>query len=329
LSPGGQIYSVLGKESSTSPDLEIVDAIEWMTAVLDHHWDPRRDDWTADGDEVAASTPGQSISENSGYAPWKKGAEYLGNLKDSGRCMCCHQVQDVFWSEQNLNDQFHPSADYWIWPPAESTGIILENASNGAVSEVVPNSRADRSLLKAGDRIGVIDQKRVFSPADIRSYLNQVAAFEFYVAQNQHVVRYKFPEQSSHNRGHDITWRTSIEESVLGSHPGFLLEAASKSARAKLQLEGRMALRPLVGNDSPAWNDGVRPNHVIVRLEELGEDFTPRQFMVAFKMTAIGSKSSITVRNLDMPGLAERIEIEAISILDLPPEAIQMMKDRQ
>ena len=327
LSPEGQVYSVLGKESPTSPEFEIGEAVNWMTSVLNHHWDPRRADWDADGEAIPDSTPIQSVTENPGYNSWKEGATYLGNIRDSGKCMCCHQVQDVFWSERNLSQKFQPSADYWIWPPAESAGIILKSQADGTVTEVLSNTPADRSLLKAGDRIGVIDQQRVFSSADIRASLNQVAEFEFYVAQDQNISRYKFPERATHNRGHDITWRTSIEESVLGSHPGFLLEPASKPVRSKLELEGRMALRPLVGNDSPAWKAGVRSNQVIVRLEEMGEDFTPKQFMVAFKMTAIGSKSSITVRNLDNPGLAERIELEAISILDLPPEAIQMMKE--
>jgi len=71
-----------------------------MSAVLDHHWDPRREDWNADGEVVPISTPMRSIADNPEFQKWKSSVNYLGDLKNDGQCICCHQMQDVLWTEK-------------------------------------------------------------------------------------------------------------------------------------------------------------------------------------------------------------------------------------
>jgi hypothetical protein len=79
LSPEAQVYSVLGKISPESPEITWEHALEWMTSVLNHHWDPRRPEWNADGEAVPSTIATRSIAENSGFQKWKAGAEYLGD----------------------------------------------------------------------------------------------------------------------------------------------------------------------------------------------------------------------------------------------------------
>jgi len=100
LSPQGQVYSVLGRISPESPEVTWSDAVQWMSAVLDHHWDPRREDWNADGEVVPISTPMRSIADNPEFQKWKSSVNYLGDLKNDGQCICCHQMQDVLWTEK-------------------------------------------------------------------------------------------------------------------------------------------------------------------------------------------------------------------------------------
>ncbi len=147
------------------------------------------------------------------------------------------------------------------------------------------------------------------------------------MVRGDQVEKLEFKSYLNQVFNYDLTWRQSINQSVLASHPGYLVEPLDEATRKKLNLVGRMAFRPLIGPQSPAWKSGVRPDRIIVTLGASAEDLTPHEFYFSYRIrVVVGGKFKLTI--LDNNG-AKIIRPYSISILDLPPEAIQMMKDRQ
>ncbi|MBD3672575.1 MAG: hypothetical protein HUJ26_03520 [Planctomycetaceae bacterium] len=332
LSPQGQVYSVLGEKNRGTVSLSTDDLVAWMTEVLNHHWDPRRLDWKADGEPVDPTTPPLSITENPAYEMWKAGAEHMGTLRKEQQCMCCHQVQDTFWSEIKLTTQFLPHIHYVIWPPEENVGFILQDDHRIALQEVMPDSFASKTSLQAQDRIGVITNKRVFSGTDLRVQLHTYegrSGRTIYAVRGGDYLDTSLSLQTGNWRRYDLSWRKSIYESVISSHPGFIPQEVNEGTKSKLGLSGKLALKPLVGKASPAWAAGIRPDQIIYEYVEDTTEMTPYQFLFNFKMTApVGAKRFLSVGPADGKGPGRKVNIPALSIFDVPQEAFSMFEEK-
>jgi hypothetical protein len=339
LSPQGGVYSVLGQQHPDRDKVFEEDVRDWLSSVLDHHWDPRRPDWKADGEEIPGSVPSVSILDNPGYAKWRQGAEYLGNLRAEGHCMCCHQVQDVFWCEDDLAHEFRSVDDYWIWPPPEKVGLSFDREASSKLAAVEPGSLGEKLDFQASDRIGTIIGRRVFSATDVRAMIQEFVhphATWSDIDQDVHLVRHgEIQKKNLLTQGvlwanYDVLWRTSIKESVLASHPGFLVQQADDDTRRKLNLIGRMAFFPQLGQQSPAWQTGLRPGQLIVSCGPRTERFTPEEFYFFYKMNLpVGARADLSIRYGEGWKSVRKLQIPAISVLDLPPEAIQMIKQME
>lgn len=305
-----------------------------MTEVLNHQWDPRRPDWKADGEAVDPSTPTLSITENPGYENWQAGAEHMGTLRQGGDCMCCHQVQDTFWSEIKLkSNRFLPNLEYLIWPPLTNVGFELEDEYESLVQNIVPDSFASQTSLQAGDRMGVVNSKRIFSATDLRATIHNFdgrIGRRIYAARSGDYVSSTLTIKAGDWRRYDLSWRHSIYESVVSSHPGFIPEEVTDGTKSKLGLSGKLALKPVIGKASPAWQAGVRPDQIIYEYIDKNGEMTPYQFMFNFKLTApVGSKRYISVGPADGKGPGRKLNIPALSIFDVPPEAFSMLEEEQ
>lgn len=329
LSPEGQVYSVLGSENRNSPEITEAEVSNWLSRVLDHHWDPRRPKWNADGPVIPAETPARSIVQSPGFDRWRKGAEYLGTLRNNGECMCCHQVQDTLWVEEDLKREFRVTEDFWLWPPPANTGLNFESEATPLVTDLSPGSFAEKVRFQSGCTIGVTDEKRVFSTTDVRAAINTLrgpSGLKTYAALNGSVIPSALGITNGAARDYDLTWRTTIAESVLAGHPGFLPARVSRRLRKDLKLENRLALMPnVITSGSPAWERGVRPNQVITQLGEITRDLTPEEFLFLFTLNhQVGSQARLTVRREDARWQPAQFEIPSISVLEIPPEMLRV-----
>jgi len=146
-----------------------------------------------------------------------------------------------------------------------------------------------------------------------------------HAALNGQVVPLTLGISDGARQTYDLTWRTSIADSVLAGHPGFLPAPVSDRIRNELNLKGRMALSPAdVAEGTPAWESGVRSNQVIIKLGEVTNDLTPEQFLFLFKVNnQVGSLARLTVRRGDANWQPAQLEIPSISVLEIPPETLK------
>ena len=117
-------------------------------------------------------TPFQTTLEIPGLA-----GKYERTLNWSGKvvpsCVHCHQIGDAL--RTSLRDQQKPIPEEWIYPQPgpESLGLILAADQAATVSQVTPDSAADRAGLLPGDLILSLAGQTLISSADVSWVLHR------------------------------------------------------------------------------------------------------------------------------------------------------------
>jgi hypothetical protein len=229
--------------------------------------------------------------------------------------------------EEDLNRTFRVTEDFWLWTPPANTGLDFAGEALPKVSQVTAGSFAARANTQPEALFGIVDERRIFSTTDVRAAISSIEgrqSLKVYGALAGKVVPSTLGVSDGAGKAYDLTWRTSIAETVLAGHPGFLPAPVSAQLRNDLSLQNRLALTPDVAEGTPAWQSGVRPDQVIIKLGEIGSDLTPGQFLFLFKLNnQVGSLARLTVRRGDANWQPAQLEIPSISVLEIPPELLK------
>lgn len=90
-------------------------------------------------------------------------------------CIECHMVQTGLNAQVHKDNQFARDT-FWVYPPPDNIGIKLDHKRGNVIREVVVDSFAAKAGLRAGDVVLRVNEAPVFSAADFRFVLNQIAA---------------------------------------------------------------------------------------------------------------------------------------------------------
>jgi hypothetical protein len=304
LSPEGQVYGVFGGRDEISDATRISkEALEnTLLRILNHHYDPHRAEWGVDGPRPDLSGPPKTVRDLPGFASWYR--RLSPGERAPGTCTHCHQIADILRTPAVEQGRFDKLRDVQVWPLPENIGIKVDRDDGLLVTNVFPDSPAARAGLRAGDRLGAAEGRRLFSQADFRGILHRgpVGAGSIGIVwlRDRQVMEGKAEVQPGW-RMTDLGWRMSISQGVIGCGPGFfpLGLTADKRKRRGLGGEG-MAIEPYMGpnTSSAAYQAGLRGNDVVIAVNGVSTNLVGRPFLVWFRQRfEIGDHITLTVKN--------------------------------
>lgn len=313
--PDGRLYGVYGgrDEVSDTTRISVASLAKTMRRILAHHYDPRRASWNIDG--VTPRLTGKPTTP-SGLPGWSSWVRRGANKAASSECLHCHQVAEILRQPAIDAGTFDKPRDFDMWPFPENVGLVLQRDDGLRVESVTPASPAARAGLLPGDVLAAAEGRRLFSQADFRAALHRGPRG----SGKMHVRWLREGNVWSADlsvakgwRATVLDWRASVAGADVGAHPGFPWPLAVKAnVRKRLGLpKGSLAVRPWFGKNSagPAYQAGLRPHHVITKVNGDGPDVVGRAFMVWFRLQhEPGQKVELTVRERD--GAARTIRFE-------------------
>jgi len=98
LRPDGGLYGVFGGKDHVSDSTRISEAalVNSLQRVLEHHYDPRREDWDIDGRKPDPSKAQRGPKDTRGYGLLLEKHPGMGKAHpELGSCLHCHQVGDM------------------------------------------------------------------------------------------------------------------------------------------------------------------------------------------------------------------------------------------
>lgn len=287
LRPDGALYGVFGGKDHVSDSTRISEAalINSLTRVLQHHYDPRRAKWDADGPKPDPSAVKVGPKDSPGY---RLLAERFPAIKEAhpelGSCVHCHQVGDMQTMESLAAGDFHPDQLLQKWPLPENVGIELDRDDGLLVTSVSPGSAASAAGLRSGDQLGMADGVRLFGQADFRGVLHRVASGSDTITLAWTRDGKLMTEELSLAPGWRVTensWRKTVYDGVYGPGMGFFPLNGPKAGKG----EG-LSIKPWMGrppSDRPIYQTGLRPDMEIIAIDDMSDDMETRQLITWFR----------------------------------------------
>ena len=189
-------------------------------------------------------------------------------------CFHCHYAREARQLILLEDGEWTPDK-FWIYPPPERLGLVMDQIRQYRVSQVIPKSAADRAGVVAGDAIQTLAGKRVLTKYDIQWQLDQYGGgaieIPFSLARNKTENRSGvFFLKTGWKAGNpkDESWRVA---NPFTAHmikflpaPGLLGESLKPDELGKLGLkENQFALRVTTLNYGP-HQAGIRVGDVIL-----------------------------------------------------------------
>lgn len=286
LSPQGHTYAIFGGKDHISDTTRISTAAlaNTMSRVLEHHYHPQREAWNIDGPAPDLSKPHKETFKLPGFESWAK------RYPAGEGCMHCHQVAEVLRQPAIDADTFDKLRDTQVWPLPENVGIELDRDHGLRVTNVEPNSPADRIGLKPGDVLAAAGGRRLFGQADFRGVLHRgpkgEGEIEVYWLRDGS-VKYGTLKLEDGWRKTVLDWRMSVSQGNIGAGPGFFPLKATEEQRRTLGVAAdSLAIRPFMGkaDQGPARRAGLTNDDVVIAVNGDRPNFSGRAFLVWFRM---------------------------------------------
>lgn len=295
LGSEGQLYGVFGGKDHVSDATRISEAafVNTLQRVLDHHYDPRREQWKVDGpkpDLIAQAQPPKEISSYNKFAdekPWMKKQD----------CMHCHQVGDLLHFDEMEKDTFRIEQLSQPWPLPENVGIELDRDHGLLVTKVEAGSAAQKAGIRKGDELAVADKTKLFGQADFRGVLHRAsfdkADLSMMWKRGGELLSGKLDMPAGWKET-DNRWRKTVYDGIYGPRFGFF------PIKGPNQGKGSMSFKPFLGKNAEqnsVWKAGVRPNMEIIEVNGRSDDWDSRELLGWFRLNhKVGDEVTLKVR---------------------------------
>lgn len=289
MSPKGEVYGVFGGRDEVSDTTRISKAalINTLKRVLDHHYDPRREQWGVDGEAPRLQGQASFVRQLPGYESWYKRGHPEVRRQD---CLHCHQIAEVLRQPAIDAGRFDGERDLDMWPLPENVGISVDRDHGLLVTAVEPESPASRAGIQAGDVLAAAGGRKLFGQADLRGVLHRGPHGAGRIGIRwfrQGELMEGFLDLADGWRTTVLDWRTSVAQGNIGVGPGFWPLAAPAEQRRRHGIAAdAMAVRPWFGNkpSGTAFEAGLRPNDIIVAVDGERPNLIARSFLVWFRL---------------------------------------------
>ena len=288
MRPDGAVYGVFGGKDHVSDSTRISEAAlaNTLTRVLNHHYDPRRERWNIDGPAPETSAAKVGPKDSRGYQLLLEQRPGMDKPHpELGSCVHCHQVGDMQTVEALDAGTFQIEQLTQKWPLPENVGITLDRDDGLLVSAVESRSAADRAGLKAGDRLAMADDTRLFGQADFRGVLHRTAIDDDTLKlawQRGDEVQFADLQLPDGWRVTENWWRKTVYDGAYGPNMGFFPLRGPGFGKG-----GGLSIKPWMGqpaNQKPIYQTGLRPNMEIIAINDMREDMDIRKLITWFRL---------------------------------------------
>ena len=257
LSSKGSLYGVFGGKDHVSDATRISEAafVNSLRRTLEHHYDPRREQWNIDGPvppgKQPRRTPSDSISFEKfrGTRPWLKKQE----------CFHCHQVGDLLNFEKIEAKKFRLEHLSQPWPLPENVGIEVDRDHGLRVTSVRKESPAASIGIQAGDELAMAGSTKLFGQADLRGVLHRASYDEASVPvawKRGGELHFGELKMNPGWKATDNAWRKTVYDGIVGPRFGFF------PIKGPRQGKGAMSFKPYFGKRRNApWKAGTPAQH--------------------------------------------------------------------
>ncbi|HXD88169.1 MAG TPA: Trx7/PDZ domain-containing (seleno)protein [Urbifossiella sp.] len=225
--------------------------------------------------------------------------DYAGKVVQS--CIHCHQIGDAIKAVHRSKKEPLPLEVLFPYPHPKSQGLVFDPKERATVKEIAPDSAAEKSGFKAGDRLRSLDGQPLLSIADVQWVLHGASGDGARIAAD--VIRDGKPTTLTLNleRGwrerDDISWRTSSWWLRRMATGGMKLENIEGARPVGVPKDGMALLVRYLGATGPhgaAKAAGLRMGDVIVAFD--GRTDLLREtdvFAHALRLKRIGDKVAV------------------------------------
>jgi len=213
--------------------------------------------------------------------------------KGGGRCLHCHQVKEVQYSELKKKGEWSRDLVY-RFPLPDNVGVVLEVDRGNVVKEVQPKTPAARLDLKPGDVVQTISGIPVHSLADAQFGLDRApkkGEVEIEWLRGDKVFKDKLALPEGWKKS-DVSWRPSLRYLV----PSIRLNGTDLKAEERKALEltpTQLAFRQKNEVSSQAKAAGIQGGDIVVGLDGKSPDldvtnliwYVQRNYLVGDQVT--------------------------------------------
>jgi len=301
MRPDGALYGVFGGKDHVSDSTRISEAAfaNSLQRVLEHHYDPRRGQWNIDGPIPDAGAAKFGPKDSPGYELLTEKRPGIDKPHpELGSCVHCHQVGDMQTMESLDAGIFQIDQLLQKWPLPENLGITLDRDDGLLVTAVESSSAAEMAGLKAGDRLAMADEVRLFGQADFRGVLHRTPVDTDALTlawQRGDEVMFARLELPDGWRVSENWWRKTVYDGVYGPHMGFFPLRGPNFGKGK-----GLSIKPWMGPDpkaKPIYENGLRPNMEIIAINDMRDDMDIRKLITWFRFNhKAGDEVTYTVK---------------------------------
>ena len=237
------------------------------------------------------------------FAELKKYAAKLDYQGQVARgCIHCHQVGDAQRNEMRRRGKPLPEQLMFPYPAPQTVGLKIDPKTASSILDVIADSAADRSGLKAGDKIVSINDQPIVSTADVQWILHRSQATDQLAVtaeRDGETVSATIQLESGWRETSDISWRPTSWNLRRLATGGIRFESLAESRRKKLGIaDDQMALLAqhvaLYGQHAIAHRAGIKKGDVIVSIDGK-TDFKNETDVLRYSMQTKKSGDSMTL----------------------------------
>lgn len=305
LNPDRTIYARFGSRHGHQGDNDV--AIEGLAATMSqvlqvHQGYPQNADSLL-GKQPLPSTR-QVPEEYPSLDHFESKLNYDGKVAKS--CIHCHQVRDAQRLEFRTAGKPLPRKLLYPYPSSDTLGFRFDPKTRSSVDRVRPNTIAEKSGLKAGDRIDSIAGQAIASEADFGWRLHHVdddaRSVSVTITRNETTHELEFRLPASWRTATDLSWRPTSWELRRMATGGMTLIPLSDAERNAQDIQpGAMALRAdhvgMYGNHARARKAGIRKGDIITSFDER-QDLLTENALLAHALQRKRPGDSVTIEYL-------------------------------
>lgn len=213
--------------------------------------------------EAALKTHEQKAADRRLAKPWKTTPLLIQNVRSNRRrrgCIHCHDAKEILLANREWSREMA-----YRYPPPDNLGLTFEIARGDRVKSVRKSSVADRTGLKKGDRVTLLNKLPVHSFADAQYALDgapQTGTIPIHWSRDGETMSGKLTLLSGWRKT-DIRWRPSMMDH-LGSARLYGDDLSTSERRRYGLTRKQLAFHQRSNVHSQARAAGVRSGDIIL-----------------------------------------------------------------